>query len=60
MRGIVKKCYIAFLIIIDFFSPAEFLNCFTKNYPLLFGDSFGDTEYTSIDRDINGNIAIGG
>lgn len=36
-------------------------NCFDSlKYPRLFGDNTGTTLFTCIDRDINGNFAIGG
>ena len=34
--------------------------CFSLIYPCLFGDSLGDSEYSAMDIDTSGNIAVGG
>ena len=49
---------IIFSLLVPLFS---LLNCFTPlKYPRLFGGTNGDTEFTCLDVDGNGNIAVGG
>ena len=55
MKPIIRLLFLSFIPIL-----LNSQTCFSLIYPRLFGDSLGDSEYSAMDIDTSGNIAIGG